>query len=211
MNQIQNGDKEKINFIPKKFLFISLENLSGDLAWKMKNEGHEVKIYINPETESDRDVYEGFLEKIEKWEDYRDWADIIIIDDVGLGFIADSLRKEGRAVIGGSEYTDKLEENREFGQNEMKAVGMLTLPHWDFSDFNQAIGFIKTNLGRYVFKPSGAVSSDMKGILFLGQEDDGKDLVEVLEQNKKSWAKKIKEFQIQKMAVGVEVAVGAFF
>src|SRR3989344_509699 len=211
MNQIQNGDKEKINFIPKKFLFISLENLSGYLAWKMKNEGHEVKIYINPETESDRDVYEGFLEKIEKWEDYRDWADIIIIDDVGLGFIADSLRKEGRAVIGGSEYTDKLEENREFGQNEMKAVGMLTLPHWDFSDFNQAIGFIKTNSGRYVFKPSGAVSSDMKGILFLGQEDDGKDLVEVLEQNKKSWAKKIKEFQIQKMAVGVEVAVGAFF
>ena len=208
MNNLNNEKREK-DFIPQKFLFVSFESLSGDLAWKLKNEGHEVKVYIKSET--DKDVYEGFLEKVDKWKDYKDWADVIVFDDVGFGKIADSLRKEKKLVIGGSEYTDKLEEDREFGQNEMKRTGMLILPHWDFVGFDSAIEFIKSNPGRYVFKPSGTVSSNQKGILFLGQEEDGKDLIEILEQNKKTWAKKIKRFQIQKMAVGVEIAVGIFF
>ncbi len=208
MNNLNNRKKEE-SFIPKKFLFVSFESLSGDLAWQIKKEDHEVKIYIK--SERDRDVYEGFLERVEKWEDHKDWADTIIFDDVGFGKIADSIRKEGKFVVGGSEYTDKLEEDREFGQNEMKKVGMFTLPHWDFAEFDSAIEFIKANPGRYVFKPSGNIASDMKGVLFLGQEEDGKDLIEILEQNKKTWAKKIKRFQIQKMAVGVEIAVGAFF
>ncbi len=194
---------------PKKFLFVSFESLSGDLAWKIKNEGHDVKIYIKAETE--QDVYDGFLDKVDDWQKYKDWADIIVFDDVGFGNIADSLRAEGKLIIGGSKYTDKLEEDREFGQNEMERVGMSALPHRDFSDFDAAIEFIKGNHDRYVFKPSGNTPSDQKGILFLGQEEDGKDLIEILEQNKKIWAKKIKKFQLQKMAVGVEVAVGAFF
>ncbi|PIS40143.1 MAG: hypothetical protein COT32_01320 [Candidatus Nealsonbacteria bacterium CG08_land_8_20_14_0_20_36_22] len=205
MNNL-NGEKTGKDFIPRKFLFVSWESSSGDLAWKIKKEGHEVKIYIK--LEEDKDIYDGFLEKVEKWEDYKDWADVIVFDEVGFGEIADSLRKEGKLIIGGSEYTDKLEEDREFGQNEMKRAGMLTLPHWDFTEFDSAIEFIKTNPGRYVFKPSGGIA---KEILFLGQEEDGKDLIEILEQNKKTWAKKIKRFQIQKMAVGVEIAVGAFF
>lgn len=203
-NNGKNGESNL--FSPKKFLFISWESSIGDLAWKIKKEGHEVKVYIK--VEEDKDIYDGFLEKVGKWEDYKDWADVIIFDEVGFGEIADSLRKEGKLIVGGSEYTDKLEEDRGFGQNEMKRVGMLTLPHWDFVEFDSAIEFIKTNPGRYVFKPSGGIA---KGILFLGQEEDGKDLIEILEQNKKTWAKKIKRFQIQKMAVGVEIAVGAFF
>lgn len=194
---------------PKKFLFVSIESLSGDLAWQIKKEGHEVKAFIK--AESDKDVYDGFLEKVDDWQKFVDWADIIVFDDIGFGEIAESLRAKGKLVVGGSKYTDKLEEDREFGQNEMKRVGLLVLPHWDFTDFDAAIEFIRANPGRYVFKPSGNTFSDQKGILFLGQEEDGKDLIEILEQNKKVWAKKIKKFQLQKMAVGVEVAVGAFF
>ena len=193
----------------RKFLFVSIESLSGDLAWQIKKEGNEVKVYIRKET--DKDVYDGFVDKVDDWEKHIEWADVIVFDDVGFGEVAESLRKQGKLVVGGSKYTDRLEEDREFGQNEMKRVGMTILPHWDFSDFDSAIKFIKENPGRYVFKPSGTIESDQKGILFLGQEDDGKDLMEILEQNKKTWAKKIKRFQLQKMAVGVEVAVGAFF
>ena len=203
---MENNHKEKI---PKKFLFVSNESLSGDLAWQIKKEGHEVKIYI--QAESDKDVYDGFLDKVEKWESHKDWADVIVFDDVGFGEIADKLRHESKLIVGGSKYADKLEEDREFGQNEMKRVGMTILPHWDFTNFDEAIKFIKENPGQYVFKPSGTISSDQKGILFIGNEEDGMDLIEILEQNKKSWAKKIKRFQLQKMAVGVEVAVGAFF
>jgi len=194
---------------PKKFLFVSFESLSGDLAWQIKKEGHQVKVFIG--AEGDQDVYDGFLDKTSNWEKDVDWADIIIFDDIGFGEHADKLRKNGKLVVGGSKYTDKIEEDREFAQNEMKRVGMLVLPHEDFSNFDDAIDFIKKNPGRYVFKPSGNTPSDQKGILFLGQDDDGKDLIEILEQNKKLWAKKIRKFQLQKMAVGVEVAVGAFF
>jgi len=175
----------------------------------VQKEGNEVKIFIA--SESDKDVYDGFLEKVNKWEEFVDWADVVVLDDVGFGKIADSLRKTDKLVVGGSEYTDKLEEDRQFGQEEMKNAGMIVLPNWNFTDFDTAISFIKSNPGRYVFKPSGTISSDDKGILFMGQEEDGKDIIEVLEQNKILWAKKINKFQLQKMAVGVEVAVGAFF
>ncbi len=202
-------EKKQNNFQAKKFLFVSLESLSGDLAWHLKKEGHEVKAYIK--NEADRDVYDGFTEKVDNWENYKDWADVIVFDDVGFGEVADSLRKEGKLVIGGSRYTDRLEEDREFGQEEASKAGMNTLPHFNFADFDSAIKFLKENPGRYVFKPSGFVHSPEKELLFISQEEDGKDLLEVLEHNKRSWSKKITSFQLQKFAAGVEIAVGAFF
>lgn len=193
----------------KKFLFVSSESLSGDLAWQIKKEGHEVKVYIK--SEADKDVYDGFLEKVEDWKANVDWADVIVFDDVGFGQLADELRKAGKLVIGGSSYTDKLEESREFGQAEMKRMGLITLPHWDFTDYETALKFIEENPGRYVYKPSGFVQSDSKGLLFIGKDEDGKDIYEIIRSNKKVLEKRIKQFQLQKFASGVEVAVGAFF
>ncbi len=194
----------------KKFLFIDLESLSGDLAWQIKKEGNEVRYYVA--SPADKDVYDGFLEKVDDWKQNTDWADVIVFgDNVGFGNAPDTLRAQGKLVVGGSQYTDKLELDREFGQSEMKAAGMTILPHWDFTDFETAVQFIKENPGRYVFKPSGNISSDQKGILFIGHDEDGKDLIEVLEHNKKVWSRKIKRFQLQKFAQGVEIAVGAFF
>ncbi|MBI3421075.1 MAG: hypothetical protein HY006_03350 [Candidatus Sungbacteria bacterium] len=194
---------------PLKFLFVSWESLSGDIGWRLKQEGHEVRVYIK--RDADQDVYDGFLEKVSKWEEQKDWADVIVFDDVGFGKVADNLRKSGKLVIGGSEYTDRLEEDREFGQEEMRRFGLTVLPHWDFDDYDEAVEFIAQNPGRYVFKPSGNIASDYKGILFIGHEESGNDLIEVLAHNKKTFAKKIKRFQLQKFAQGVEVAVGAFF
>lgn len=199
-----NGLKE-----PKKFLFVSLESLSGDLAWTLKKEGHEVKAYIKLKT--DADVYNGFIEKIDNWEAYKDWADVIIFDDVEFGEVADKLRRGGKLVIGGSKYTDELEMDRDFGQTEMKKYGVNILPQWQFTDYEEAIQFIKNNPDRYVFKPSGNTPSAGKSLLFIGQEEDGKDLLELIEQNKKIWAKKAPVFQLQKFISGVEIAVGAFF
>ncbi|MBI2625138.1 MAG: phosphoribosylamine--glycine ligase [Candidatus Nealsonbacteria bacterium] len=194
---------------PKKFLFVSWESLSGDLAWQIKKEGHEVKVYIK--NEKDKDVYDGFIDKVDKWEDYIDWADVIVFDDVGFGRVADRLRKKGKLVVGGSEYTDRLEEEREFGQIEMKVAGMSVLPHWDFFDFDSAIEFLRNNPGRYVFKPNPVDNRNLSDLIFLGEEEDGKDLLEMLESNRKFLQSKVKGFQLQKFASGVEAAVGAFF
>ena len=201
-----NGDSEKKNL---KFLFVGWESLSGDLAWQLTKEGYEAKVYFK--TPDDEDVYDGFLEKVGDWKVNVDWADIIVFDDVGFGGQADQLRKSGKLVVGGSGYTDKLEEDREFAQTEMKRVGMLTLPHWDFENHAEAIAFIAANPGRYVYKPSGFTSSDMKGLLFISKEDDGKDILQILSSNKKFLESKVRQFQIQKFVAGVEIAVGAFF
>lgn len=208
-NSNGNGNGNGKDEEPLKFLFISHESLSGDLAWNLIKEGHHVRVYI--ENKNDDDVYEGFLERVEKSEDHYAWADVIVFDDTGFGELAEKLRKEGKKVVGGSIYTDRLEEDREFGQKEMEDSGITILPHWDFDDYAKAIAFLKENPGRYVYKPSGTISSEFKGLLFIAHDEDGADLIEVIEHNKKSLTKKIPRFQLQKFLSGVEVAVGAFF
>ena len=191
-----------------KFLFVTEESLSADLAWQLKKEGHEVKMYCHGQGE--KDVGLGFFEKVDEWEPLKDWADIIIFDDVGFGSKADQLRSEGKLVVGGSSYTDRLELDREFGQSELNAVGVDVLPSWNFTSFDEAIDFVRANPDRYVLKPSGKAQGE-KELLFSGQEGDGKDIIQMLEHYKVNWAKKIKEFQMQKFAEGVEIAAGAFF
>lgn len=193
--------------IPRKFLFISWESLSGDLALQIKKEGHEVKIFLQEKT----DAYEGLLDRIPDWKAHVDWADVVVFDDTGFGKDAEQLRKTGKLVVGGSIYTDRLEDDREFGQTEMKRAGMSILPYWNFNDYDTALAFIRENPGMYVYKPSGLIHSDLKGFLFIGKDDDGKDLYEILESNKMMLAKKIKQFQLQKFVSGVEIAVSAIF
>jgi phosphoribosylamine--glycine ligase len=192
-----------------KFLFISLEGLITDTAWQVQKEGHEVRYYIGNELE--RNIGDGFVPKTENWEKEVDWADIIVFDDVlGQGETAHKLRQAGKAVVGGSPYTDKLEDDRSFGQEELKRNGISIIPFHDFDSFDDAINFVKSNPGRYVIKPSGD-AQNIKRLLFVGEEDDGQDVLHVLESYKKVYTNKIKQFQLQKRITGVEVAVGAFF
>lgn len=191
-----------------KFLFVSPEALSIDLAYLVTQEGNDVKFFVQSATE--KDVGDGFVEKVDSWEDLTDWAEVIIFDDIGFGKTAEKLRAEGKKVVGGSTYTDRLENEREFGQQELAKAGVSVLPNWNFSDFEEAIKFVQSNPGRYVIKPSGKAQNE-KELLFVGQEEDGNDVINVLAHYKKNWSNKIKIFQIQQFSSGVEVAVGAFF
>ncbi len=191
-----------------KILFVSFEGLIGDLAYEVTKRGHHVKYYIKDKAE--QDVCDGFVEKCEDWKKEIDWADVVVFDDIGFGKEADDLRKAGKRVVGGSVYTDRIEDDRDFGQEELKNAGVNIIPSWNFTNFDSAIAFLKEHPDRYVIKPSGKVQNE-KQLLFVGLEEDGKDILEMLERYKKNWANKIKQFQIQKYVSGVEVAVGAFF
>ncbi|MFH1642650.1 MAG: phosphoribosylglycinamide synthetase C domain-containing protein [Nanoarchaeota archaeon] len=194
---------------PKNFLFISLDGLIGDIAWQVVKEGHNVKYYIKIKEE--KEVTDGFVEKTDDWEKEVDWADIIVFDDVlGQGSKAQKLREKGKFVIGGTSYTDKLEDDRAFGQEELKKLGISIIPYQNFTSFDDAIDFVKNNPNKYVIKPCGE-AANLKGLLFVGEDDDGKDVLQVLNDYKKAWSKKIPSFQLQKRIRGVEVAVGAFF
>lgn len=192
-----------------KFLFVSLEGLIGDIAWQVIKEGHEAKYCI--QNKKGQDIADGFVPKAGDWQKEIDWADVIVFDDVlGQGKLAGGLRQKGKRVIGGTEYTDRLEDDRSFGQEELKKIGVHIIPYTEFSSFDEAIVFVKENPNRYVIKPSGE-AQNIKRMLFVGEEEDGKDVIEMLEAHKKIKGNKIKQFQLQRKVIGVEIAVGAFF
>jgi len=188
---------------------VSYDGLIGDLAWNVLKEGHEVKYAIsNP---ADREVGAGFVPMVDDWKAEVDWADVIIFDDVlGMGTEAKKLRDAGKLVVGGTPYTDMLEDDRSFGQEELKKHGISIIPYKHFESFDDAIAFVRENKGRYVIKPSGE-AQNLKGLLFIGEEEDGSDVLQVLEDYQQAWADKIPSFQLQRRVEGVEVAVGAFF
>lgn len=107
-----------------KFLFVSKEGAIPDLAFTVRNEGHNVRMTI--EDPHEQEVGNGFVNKI-PWDQWRDlaaeWADVIVFDYDGYGEDADKLRMEGRFVVGGTPYTDRLESDREYGQGQLHEVG----------------------------------------------------------------------------------------
>src|SRR5271157_1540464 len=169
----------------RKFLFASLSSLIGDIAWQVVKEGHEVRYSV--ENEKERDIADGFVPKSSDYEKDVKWADIVVFDDtLGQGTKAQALRAAGKPVIGGTTYADNLEDDRSFGQEELKKAGVTIIPYQDFDSFDPAIEFVKKNPDRYVIKPSG-------------------------EAYKKAFSEEIKIFQLQRRVNGVEVAVGGFF
>jgi phosphoribosylamine--glycine ligase len=194
---------------PRRFLFVSLDALISDIAWQVARAGNDVRYYIGNETECQ--IADGFVPKVDNWEDHIDWADVVIFDDVlGQGDKAAALREAGKIVVGGTPYTDRLEDDRTFGQQELKKHGVSIIPFEEFSDFDTAIAYVRAHPAPYVIKPSGE-AQNIKRLLFVGQEDDGMDIVHVLESYKAVYSDTVKVFQLQRRVRGVEVAVGAFF
>jgi phosphoribosylamine--glycine ligase len=195
--------------VPTRFLFVSYDGLIADIAWEVVKEGHPAKLWIKDEDE--QGIADGFVPKTADWRAEVDWADVVVFDDVlGMGEMADELRRAGKAVVGGSPYSDRLEDDRAFGQQELKAAGVSIIPQENFSSFDDAMAYVRANPNRYVIKPSGE-AQNYKRLLFVGEEEDGRDVVQVLEDYKRAWADKIREFQLQRRIMGVEVATGAFF
>jgi phosphoribosylamine---glycine ligase len=193
----------------KKFLFDSLSGLIGDIAWQVSKEGHEVRYYIKDQKEAD--IGDGFVAKSENPEKDADWADIIVFDDtLGQGEKAHALRARGKKVIGGSAYSDALEDDRSFGQEELKKAGVNIIPYKEFDSFDEAMEHVVKNPDRYVIKPSGE-AQNVKRRLFVGEEEDGQDVIRMLDAYKRAFSDEIKVFQLQRRVTGVEVAVGAFF
>ena len=192
-----------------RFLFVSYDGLIADAAWQVVKEGHDVRLFIANEEE--REIAEGFVPRSDDWRSDVDAADVVVFDDVlGHGTLADELRRTGKRVVGGTPYTDRLEDDRAFGQQELRAAGVSIIPQANFTSFDDAVAYVKGNPNRYVIKPSGE-AQNYKRLLFVGEEEDGRDVIEVLEDYRRAWADRIREFQLQRRIVGVEVATGAFF
>lgn len=199
---------KKQNSLPKNFLFISRWGEILDIAYATQNEGNSVKLYI--EDKPSREIGTGFVKKIKDWRKHIEWADILIFDYTGFGKECAELRASGKIVFGGSEYTDLLELDRNFGQKELQKHKIKTLPFEEFLSFQDAIAYVEKYPDAYVVKPSGE-TQELKQLLFVGSDDEGLDVIRVLKAYDKSWGDDFGNFQLQKKVKGVEISVSAYF
>jgi phosphoribosylamine--glycine ligase len=88
--------------------------------------------------------------------------------------------------------------------------GVNTVEHHTFHDFDEGIKHVQENPAPYVIKPLGEVQN-VKRLLYVGNEDDGSDVVEVLRAYKMAWGHRMKGFQLQRKVEGVEIAICGFF
>lgn len=194
----------------KRFLFVSKDGLSGDIAWRVQEEGHDVR-YAITENEFSADVAEGFVPRYDAWRPHVDWADVIVFDDAfGLGEHAEQLREDDHAVVGGTPATDRLEEDRGFASTILEEAGIETLPHHVFTDFDAAIQHVADNPSPYVIKPNGEVQN-FKQLLYVGEDDDGQDVMHRLRRYRDKWGDELESFQLQQRVEGVEIAISGFF
>ena len=165
-----------------RVLFVSGEMIAGDLAYRLKLEGCEVKLFIKDD--GIKDCFDGLVKKTYNWKKELDWVGkrgLIVFDDVGYGNTQDKLRKNGHLVIGGSGDGDLLELDRIYGQKILKSYGAVG-GDFETGDFTvrSAIAFVKKHRGKRVVK-----QNDHNTVLnYIGNIEDSSDVIGVLENYK---------------------------
>ena len=121
---------------------------------------------------------------------------------------AGAAQRRARRWSAARAYTDRLEDDRSFGQEELKKAGVNIIPYREFDDFDDGDRATSRRTRRATSSSRRGEAQNVKRRLFVGEEDDGEDVVRMLEAYKQAFADEIKVFQLQKRVTGVEVAVG---
>ena len=197
-----------------RFLGVGKGNDCGDIYLRLQQGGHEVRVFV--EDAEARDIMEGMLSFTGDWRAELEWIrsagrdGIIIFEGVGWGETQDSLRREGFHVVGGSAFGDRLEQDRQFGQEWMHRLGMRTAAAHEFWDFNAAIEFVEREQQRLVLKFSGHGFASTRN--YVGVMENGEDVSAVLRLQRSRWSyAESPRFILMEHLSGVEVGVGAFF
>lgn len=186
----------------------------GDLYLRLARDGHEVRIFVS--AEESRETLGGLIERVPDWAAELPWIKsagpdgIIVFEGVNAGHLQDRLRKDGYNVIGGSEFGDRLESDRAFGQHILRSVGIKTAPTFPFTSYAAGVDHIRAEPARYVYKPNGDEFTSMDS--YVGQLDDGADVADFLNaQQALATPNRKTDFILMAHVQGVEVGVGAYF
>lgn len=188
----------------------------GALYHRLVNAGHEVKVFV--ENVDYHDVYQGILHFTKDWQQELDWIreagaeGIIVFESAIKGEIQDDLRQRGFQVIGGSAFGDRLEGDRNFGQQIMAEMGMNIAQSYNFKNYEIAKAFIKEHGKRYVYKNNGA--DTLRTQNYVGVMEDGSDLEALLtlyQQHHSHESTTQTDFVLMEHITGIEIGIGAFF
>jgi phosphoribosylamine--glycine ligase len=184
------------------------------MYFRLAAAGHEVRVFV--ENDEAHDVFGDMLSRVDDWRPELPWIreagsrGVIVFESALRGGLQDSLRGDGFRVIGGSAYGDRLEADREFGQQELRELGMSTARSHRFTETGSAIEFVRANPARYVLKYNGASADRTRN--FVGEMDDGTDIIALLGlRHRLPDGNASLGFVLMEHLRGVEVGVGAFF
>ena len=197
-----------------RILGIGEYNDLGAMYLGLAAQGHEVRVFVAQE--ASRDVYGGLLDFTPNWQAELGWlreagdGGLALFESATRGQMQDALRQDGFQVIGGSALGDRLEAEREFGQDVLRGFGLHTAATHGFTDYAAAIAFLRQHGGRYVLKFNGADSPRTRN--YIGEMADAADMLALLAmyQAHHSTAQP-PNFVLMQHVQGVEVGVGAYF
>ena len=181
-----------------------------DLAMHLKNEGNEVIFSVPSKPESK--IGEGILKKDDNYWNYLGKEYIFLVDGCEDGNFQDWLRTQGEMVFGGTEMGDKLENDRQLGQQLFKSAGFYQPESKNFKDIDSALQFVLDNKDRrWILKQNGDAP---KSINHMGKFDNNEDMIFHLQSLKKRWNETMYgkfDCDLMEIVEGLEVACSAFF
>ena len=187
-----------------KILILSLEGDGFSLAMALKNSGDEVKIFTNFHGNKDLHLpMIGLIDKDTDLDGSLKWADLVIGDMVGLGFMEKKLLKmKGLPFLAISAVMDALELDRGKQMITMKRLNVKMPPTFEFSDPGDAESILQHwSSPGYVIKPSGNLNT-AKTIM----AEDPETYKWALSQFSRD-----QELVVQKIVLGVEVSTEGWF
>ena len=197
-----------------RILGIGEYNDLGAMYLGLAAQGHEVRVFVAHE--ASRDVHGGMLDFTPNWQAELGWlreagdGGLALFESATRGQMQDALRQDGFQVIGGSALGDRLEAEREFGQDVLRGFGLHTAATHGFTDYAAAIAFLRQHGGRYVLKFNGADSPRTRN--YIGEMADAADMLALLAMYQAHHTTaQPPNFVLMQHVQGVEVGVGAYF
>jgi phosphoribosylamine--glycine ligase len=189
-----------------KFLLMSLKGDGLGFALRLRAAGHEVKARIVGKTE--RQNYEGLIDKIDKWDDHLAKDTIVVFDSTGGGSTADRLRARGHFVFLGSVFADNLELDRELAFELMAQAGIKVPEFKTFYSWEEGRAYVNKHAGKLVFKPTGKFSDEHGVGSYVSC--DKLDMLTMLDYFE-SISRKSPEFIFQNFVEGIAVSTEGWF
>ena len=177
-----------------------------DFAIRLMAHGHEVKQWQKRGLDGTQTkIAKGIVPRVLNWEHFMDWADIVVLSDNAYQMqFLEKYHQKGYPIVGANLDTSYLELRRGTGQEVLKKAGLDIIPGQEFTNYNDAIAYIKANPKRYVSKPSGDAD---KALSYVSKNPA--DMLFMLERWKSKGKAKM-PFIMQEFVPGIEVAVGAW-
>lgn len=181
-----------------RFLLLSECGDGLGLALRLTAEGHEVKLWLRDKKELG--LGRGLVDEARRYER------TVVSDCTGFGVFMDALRESEFLTFAGSEFADKLEEDRAFSDVIMTEAGIVTPDSVRANSPEEAEEFIEA-YERVVLKPEGGLSGVRPSEVALDQEDAR----EILDSLKKEYSDGAMQVELQQFLPGIAISTEGWF